>query len=110
MIDNKLLIATLKELLENKEAVDSSNIPFEIGKYYFFRTVTYHLVGEVIEINGNFITLNNVAWIADSGRFQQAINKGALLEVEPVDVKCFVNINSLTDAFEWSHGKQGTQK
>ena len=76
--------------------------PFEIGKAYFLRTVTYHLVGTVKEIKGQFLVLENASWIADSGRFMQAIQEGKLAEVEPVG-DAFVNITTVTDAFPWVH-------
>ena len=95
---------TLLELigmaLENNPETNSET-PFEVGKAYFIRTVTYHLTGRVKRIRGQFLELEEAAWIADSGRFMEAINKGKLNEVEPVDVPTFVNIQSITDAFEW---------
>lgn len=75
---------------------------FEIGKAYFFRTVTYHLVGEVVRQEGNFIELKDASWVADSGRFSDAIKKGTLDEVEPVGT-AYINMDSVTDAFPWEH-------
>ena len=72
---------TLMELiglaLENKVEM-SSEIPFEVGKKYFIRTVTYHLTGEVEAIKGNFLVLKNGAWIADSGRFNEMIKNESI--------------------------------
>lgn len=76
--------------------------PFEIGKSYFIRTVTYHLIGKVKEIKGAFLVLEDASWIADSGRFHKAISEGVLDEVEPVE-DAIVNMESITDAFEWKH-------
>lgn len=84
--------------------------PFEIGKAYFIRTVTYHLTGRVERIVNGFLILSDAAWIADSGRFMQAINEGRLSEVEPVDGLVRVNIASITDAFDWKHELPRTQK
>lgn len=89
---------------------ETSSEVFEVGKSYFFRTVTYHLTGKVKEVKGKFLVLTDAAWIADSGRFQQAINKGELDEVEPVDVNVFLNIDSIVDAFEWRHDLPRDQK
>lgn len=83
--------------------MDTNELPFGLGKAYFIRTVTYHLTGRVVRICGQFLVLSEAAWIADSGRFQQAINDGVLSEVEPVSVLVFVNVDSITDAFEWKH-------
>lgn len=83
--------------------------PFEVGKAYFIRTVTYHLTGEVRAIVGQFLVLEKAAWIADSGRFASAIGKGELNEVEPVG-DAIVNVNSITDAFPWKHDLPNKQK
>jgi hypothetical protein len=83
--------------------------PFIPGESYYFRTVTYHLVGCVTAIIGNFARLENASWVADSGRFMQAIKDGKLSEVEPVGT-AFVALSSLTDAFPWQHKLPDTQK
>lgn len=83
-------------------AMIPNKTPFEVGGKYFIRTVTYHLTGKVEAIQGNFLVLSDASWIADSGRFNEAIAKGTLSEVEPVGT-AFVNMNSITDAFPWKH-------
>ena len=101
-----------KETNKTAAAVDQSAIPtpFVIGQAYFFRTVTYHLTGRVKAIVGSFLVIEDAAWIADSGRFTQAINDGKLNEVEPMDVDVIVNTNSITDAPIWKHELPRTQK
>ena len=99
----------LEECSEN-EIGDDSSLPFKVGKAYFFRTVTYHLTGKVKAVKGNFLVLKEAAWIADSGRFSQAINDGTLDEVEPVKVNVMLNLSSITDAFEWKHPMPKDQK
>ncbi len=88
----------------------SGLVPFAIGAQYFIRTVTYHLTGRVVNIVGQFLVLEDAAWIADSGRFTQAINQGTLNEVEPVNGPVIVNLNSITDAFNWAHELPKAQK
>ena len=81
-----------------------------VGKCYFFRTVSYHLVGRVKRIAfGEFLELENSSWVADSGRFMQAIKHGALKEVEPVG-DAFLNLSSVTDFFPWKHELPRDQK
>jgi hypothetical protein len=109
----------LKELedLEQKVSDKKSDleykklsVPFKVGQAYFIRTVTYFATGKVKAIVGNFLVLEDAAWIADTGRFREAIMKGILNEVEPVEVEMFVNINSITDAFDWKHKLPRDQK
>jgi hypothetical protein len=73
-----------------------------IGEKFFFRTVTYHLVGEVKKMVGRFAYLKNASWVADSGRFNEAIKNGSLSEVEPVG-DAFVNLDTVVDFFPWKH-------
>lgn len=79
--------------------------PFEVGKAYYIRTVTYHLVGRVEKIIGSFVQFeaDTTSWIADSGRFMSAIDDGKLDEVEPVKVTSGVSLGAVVDYFEWVH-------
>ena len=81
-----------------------------VGNAYFFRTVTYHLIGEVVaQHGGGIIELDNASWVAYSGRFMDAIKSGTLNEVEPVG-KAYLNLKSVTDFFPWSHMLPTKQK
>ena len=81
-----------------------------LGNCFYFRTVTYHLTGMVVGVlNKNILKLKNAAWIADSGRFMDAIKSGNLDEVEPVGV-AFVNLDTVTDFFPWNHELPDNQK
>ena len=81
-----------------------------VGNKYFFRTVTYHLVGKVVaQHGGGIIELDEASWVADSGRFMQAIKSGTLNEVEPVG-KAYLNLKSVTDFFPWVHELPQSQK
>ena len=71
---NEKIIELILELAKNKETV--INHPFEVGKQYFIRTVTYHLTGKLVEIKGKFLLFEQAAWIADSGRFTDSMKKG----------------------------------
>ena len=97
----------VKKEFEFKEK--DTETPFQIGKAYFFRTVTYHLVGQVKRIIGKFIELENASWVADSGRFMNAIKEGKLDEVEPVGT-AYISTDAITDAFPWSHKLPDEQK
>ena len=96
-----------KELIFSDKKEDM--LPFEIGKSYFFRTVTYHLVGRVKQVVGKFVELEDASWVADSGRFSNAIKEGTLAEVEPVGI-CWINSDSVTDVFSWLHKLPDKQK
>lgn len=103
-------VSTKKAPSQANTSTLSGLVPFAIGAQYFIRTVTYHLTGRVANIVGQFLVLEDAAWIADSGRFMQAINDGKLNEVEPVNGPVIVNLNSITDAFNWAHELPRSQK
>lgn len=92
----------------------SKNVGFvNIGKCYFFRTVTYHSIGKVVAREGNWLKLEGASWVADSGRFMQAISTGILDEVEPVgttDRVIYVNLDACADYIPWNHPLPVEQK
>lgn len=92
----------LKEQLTNEGYKEINNLSDMVGKKFFFRTVTYHLTGKVKKVIGSLLELEDAAWIADSGRFSDALKTGKLNEVEPCG-SAFININSITDFFPWTH-------
>ena len=96
------LIEKLVEQLlsEKEEKWNGSDSPFIIGKPYLIRTVTYHLLGKVEKVSGNFLVLSEASWIADSGRYSTAISKGELNEVEYVG-DAIVSLTAIVDAFPW---------
>jgi len=75
-----------------------------IGGKYFFRTVTYFVVGEVKKVVGRFAYLKDASVIFDTGRFSDFIKDGvqSSTEVEPTS-DVFVNFDSVTDFFPWKH-------
>ena len=94
---------SMKDLKEIFGETKKEN-PFSgsIGKCYFIRTVTYHYTGRVKDVIGDFIILSNAAWIADSGRFYDALKKEEFSEVEPFLNDVLLNIGSIVDATEIS--------
>lgn len=105
-----IIKALLSDTPNNASVQESPALPFEVGKSYFIRTVTYHTVGRVIAVVGKFLILSDAAWVADSGRFSPAINDGTLSEVEPVRVTVTLNTDSIVDAFDWTHPLPREQK
>jgi hypothetical protein len=87
---------------------DITSLSDMVGEKFYFRTVTYHLTGRVKKVIGSILELENAAWIADSGRFMNAIKEGKLNEVEPVG-RAYINIQSVTDFFPWRHALPETQ-
>lgn len=58
-------------------------IPFEIGSVYLIRTVTMIQVGRVVAASKQYVMLEDAAWVANTGRFADALKKWQFSEVEP---------------------------
>ncbi len=92
----------IKDQLLNEEVKSIDSFKDMLEGKFFFRTVSYFVVGRVKKQIGNFFELEDASWIPDTGRFQQFLKEGKLNEVEPVG-KYFVNIEMVVDFFEWKH-------
>lgn len=84
---NDLTIGQAKELAAlfqsaSPIAAEKFN-PYEIGKNYQIRTVTHIVTGQVVSVGGTEIVLVDAAWVADTGRFADAVAKCEYNEVEP---------------------------
>ena len=92
----------IKGQLIDDEQVDIKTYQDLIGRKWFFRTVTYHMVGRVVKVIGSFVPLECASWIADSGRLMNFIEDGDVNEVEPVGI-VFVNMSTVIDFMPWKH-------
>lgn len=82
----------------------------KIGKSYFIRTVTYHLVGRVTKIKENWITLEEASVVFNTDNMTTMLRTGTIAssnDVGDVTVNyvgdATVNANSITDFFPWKH-------
>ena len=81
-----------------------------VGKNVFVRTVTHHHTGRLSAHDSHWLRLDDAAWIADNGRFADALKDGTFREVEPFPGTCYVNAGSVIDISEWLHELPRTQK
>ena len=82
---------------EPKETVGA----WEVGKNYLIRTVTMINTGKLVAVTEQEIVLEQAAWIADTGRFANALKTGKFDEVEPFpDGKVIVGRGAVIDAVE----------
>ena len=85
--------------------------PYQIGKKYFLRTVTNYYVGKLIWVGPQELLLEDVSWIADTGRFSDALKKGELNEVEPYpEIPVIIGRGAIVDASIWDHSRKLVQK
>jgi len=106
----ELSLKDIKELLCCNSKEDFQ--PFEIGKAYLIRTVTHIDLGIVKAVGDKEIVLTQASWIADTGRFHNALKDGPtkLNEVEPYTHDVILGRGALIDATEWPHGLPREQK
>ena len=81
-----------------------------VGEKYFIRTVTHYYTGRLVAITDCDITLDDAAWIADTGRFCPAMASGNLDEIEPFPGAVCVNRESIVDFQVWPHDLPREQK
>jgi len=78
-----------------------------VGDAVFIRTATYHYTGRIVALSDTFITLNNAAWISDSGRYHVAFVSGfdsnAEIEPYPSNLHVHIAIGAIVDIAEWPH-------
>lgn len=78
-----------------------------IGKNVILITVTFFYTGKLVNLTATDFVLQQAAWIANTGRWAQALTVGvrALEEVEPYpdDLTVFVSRGAYVKASEWPH-------
>ena len=93
-----------KTIASASEKDDSSpTAPWVVGEAYFIRTVTMHHVGRLVWVGPQELVLEGASWVADSGRFHDALMKGKLNEVEPFPLPVIIGRNAIVDATRWTH-------
>jgi hypothetical protein len=101
---DELTIGQAKQLAALLGNAPATSGPFEVGKCYFFRTVTHHDLGRVIAVHPTEIVIEDASWIADDGRFSTALKTGELNEIEPFpDGPVVVGRGAIIDAALWPH-------
>lgn len=77
----------MKTTTSPKKSVAKSPIPnispTRVDNTVFIRTVTHYFTGRIVALSAEEIVLADAAWIADTGRFSNALKSGTLSEVEP---------------------------
>ena len=100
-----LTIREAKELAKmfpaNASCIQDS--PWKIGQNYLIRTVTMIQTGRLVAVTQQELVLEDAAWIADTGRFADALRTGKFNEVEPFpDGQVIVGRGAIVDAIQIS--------
>ena len=99
---DKLTLGELKQindLFKGQSSKDDS--AWEVGKNYLIRTVTMIDTGRLVAVTAQELVLEDAAWIADTGRFSQAVAAAEFGEVEPFPAgRVIVGRGSVIDAVQ----------
>lgn len=103
MIDIESL--TMKQIKEISAMCGASRSDYEplvkIGQKVFIRTVTHHYTGLVTRCNRDWLELEDAAWIADDGRFNNFLKTGEANEIEPFVNPVRIPTGGILDVTEW---------
>ena len=105
---NSMTVAQLKEIMDligpmlGIGKTERVRLPFKVGDRVLIRTVTHYDLGEIANITDGFVTLKNGGWVADTGRFGEALENGTVLEFEKAPAPFHVAIGSIVDIHPWS--------
>ena len=84
--------------------------PYKVGRVYLIRTVTMIQTGRLVQVTPQELVLEDAAWIADTGRFADALKACEFAEVEPFpDGQVIVGRGAIVDAVQIA-GVQRVQK
>lgn len=111
-IDNLTIkdIKQIQGLLPSANSGTKKPSPFKVGENYLIRTVTMITVGKLEEVYDTELVLSSASWIADTGRFHDALKSGSLSEVEPFVDNIVVGRGAIIDATTWRHSLEMKQK
>lgn len=108
---NDLTLGQIREIQNfGLSATMHDNSAWEVGKIYLIRTVTMIDTGVLVAVTPQEIILEDAAWIADTGRFSDALKSLEFNEVEPFpDGRVIIGRGAVIDAVQIA-GKQRVQK
>lgn len=75
--------------------------PFKVGQSYFIRSVTHYYTGRLKEVCGQYLILEDAAWIADTGRFHEFLKDGKCSEYEGFTSDVIIPVGGVIDVTEW---------
>ena len=94
-------IELIKAILCRQSPEKSNSHPYNIGAKYLIRTVTHIHTGRLVEVTEHELVLEDAAWIADTGRFADALKTAKFNEVEPFPQgRVIIGRGALIDAAE----------
>ena len=109
-LSNETVLGLVSAVMQcSTQAPDDAH--WEVGKNYFFRMATYFYTGKLVAVAANELVIEDAAWIAETGRFMEALKTGDFSEVEPYPAgKVILGRGALVDASRFDHDLPREQK
>lgn len=100
---NDLTLAQIREiaaLVAPSPTHSGDSSAWEIGASYLIRTVTMTNTGRLVAVTNQELVLEDAAWIADTGRWANAVVTNDFSEVEPfpAGARVIVGRGAIVDA------------
>jgi hypothetical protein len=81
----------------------STEHPYTLGQNYLVETVTKYYLGRLSWVGSQELVLDDAAWIADTGRYNEALANGTANEVEPCpDGPTIIGRGSIVAVTRWT--------
>ena len=91
----------IAQLFGSQQPAPGSQAPWRVGANYLIRTVTMIDTGRLVEVHPTELVLEDAAWIADTGRFSEALTLEKFDEVEPFPSRrVIIGRGSIIDAVQ----------
>lgn len=107
---DNLTLGEIKELMNLFGNKPTSDSPFKVGENYLVRTVTMIVLGKLGRVGDKELVMSSASWVADTGRFYNALKEGKLNEVEPFTDDVIIGRGAIIDATIWAHKLPREQK
>lgn len=98
---DSLTLGDLKQL-RGMLAGDSRPPPFDVGQNYFVETVTKYFLGRLVSADDRWLVLDEASWIADTGRYNEALRDGTASEVEPCPGRVVIGCGAVVSVQPWT--------
>lgn len=109
---DELTLGQIKEISSLTGCKSNSN-PYTkyIGKAVFIRTITMYYLGRLEKVYESELVLSECSWIADTGRWYDALKNGTAKEVEPYPCEeVIIGRGAILDVCEWTKDLLREQK
>ena len=103
-----LQICLREENIEKEKNINSKEKKlFKKDEKYYIQTIQYFYTGKFVEEKDGYIIIDNVSWVADSGRVSESLQRGldnvtnSEIEVFPKDKLLYIKYDTITAFYKY---------